>query len=200
MANPDVLRLTKDPNNWAIWGGNYAGQRYSELNQINATNVGKLQVAWTFSTGVLRGHEGGPMVIGDTLYVHTPFPNKVYAINLNDQSIIWEYKPNQNPDTIPVMCCDTVNRGLAYAEGTIFLQQADTNLVALDAKTGAVKWKIRNGDPKVGSTNTNAPVVIRTRSSGISGGVRRARLRRRVQDCRRQPAWLGYSTGPTRRC
>jgi len=198
MANPDVLRLTKDPNNWAIWGGNYAGQRYSELNQINATNVGKLQVAWTFSTGVLRGHEGGPMVIGDTLYVHTPFPNKVYAINLNDQSIIWEYKPNQNPDTIPVMCCDTVNRGLGYAEGTIFLQQADTNLVALDAKTGAVKWKIRNGDPKVGSTNTNAPVVIKDKVlTGISGGefgVRGFVAAYKIADG--SLAWKGYSTGP----
>src|SRR5262245_45591943 len=198
MANPDVLRLTKDPNNWAIWGGNYAGQRYSELNQINATNVGKLQVAWTFSTGVLRGHEGGPMVIGDTLYVHTPFPNKVYAINLNDQSIIWEYKPNQNPDTIPVMCCDTVNRGLGYAEGTIFLQQADTNLVALEAKTCAVKWKIRNGDPKVGSTNTNAPVVIKDKVlTGISGGefgVRGFVAAYKIADG--SLAWKGYSTGP----
>jgi PQQ-dependent dehydrogenase (methanol/ethanol family) len=198
MANQDVLRLTKDANNWAIWGGNYAGQRYSELNQINATNVGKLQVAWTFSTGVLRGHEGGPLVVGDTLYVHTPFPNKVYAINLNDQSIIWEYKPNQNPDTIPVMCCDTVNRGLAYAEGRIFLQQADTNLVALDAKTGAVIWKIRNGDPKMGSTNTNAPVVIKDKVlTGISGGefgVRGFVAAYKTADG--SLAWKGYSTGP----
>jgi lanthanide-dependent methanol dehydrogenase len=198
MANPDVLRLTKDPNNWAIWGGNYAGQRYSELNQINASNVGKLQVAWTFSTGVLRGHEGGPLVFGDTLYIHTPFPNKVYAINLNDQSIIWEYKPNQNPDTIPVMCCDTVNRGLAYADGKIFLQQADTNLVALDAKTGAVVWKVRNGDPKMGSTNTNAPVVIKDKVlTGISGGefgVRGFVAAYKIADG--SLAWKAYSTGP----
>ena len=64
-ANSGVEKLTKDPNNWAIWGGNYAGQRYSELDQITNKNAGKLQVAWTFSTGVLRGHEGGPLVIGD---------------------------------------------------------------------------------------------------------------------------------------
>ena len=65
MANAEVERLTANPNNWAIWGGNYAGQRYSQLSEINNQNVGDLQVAWTFSTGVLRGHEGGPMVIGD---------------------------------------------------------------------------------------------------------------------------------------
>lgn len=116
-ANSELMKLMSNPNNWASWGGDYAGTRYSALDQINAGNVGDLQVAWTFSTGVLRGHEGGPLVIGDTLYVHTPFPNKVFAIDLNDQTIIWRYEPKQDPDTIPVMCCDTVYRGLAYGDG-----------------------------------------------------------------------------------
>jgi glucose dehydrogenase len=74
-ANTEVEKLTKDSSNWAIWGGDYAGTRYSKLDQINSKNANKLQVARTFSTGVLRGHEGGPPVIGDTLYVHSPFPN-----------------------------------------------------------------------------------------------------------------------------
>ena len=79
-------------------------------------NVKDLQVAWTFSTGVLRGHEGGPLVIGDMMYVHTPFPNIVYALDLNtDGAIKWKYEPSQDPNVIPVMCCDTVNRGVAYA-------------------------------------------------------------------------------------
>src|SRR3989441_10038675 len=115
----------------------------------------------SFSTGVLRGQEGGPLVIGDMLYVHSPFPNKVFAISLADQQIKWKYEPRQDPTVIPVMCCDTVNRGLAYADGKIFLQQADTNLVALDAKTGKELWKVKNGDPKKGETNTNAPHVDR---------------------------------------
>ncbi len=90
--------------------------RYSKLKQITAANVGKLQVAWTFSTGVLRGHEGGPLVIGDMMYVHAPFPNTVYALDLaHDDKIVWKYEPKQDPNVIPVMCCDTVNRGLAYA-------------------------------------------------------------------------------------
>ena len=170
-ANSEVEQLTADPANWAIWGGNYAGQRYSALDQINADNVSKLQVAWTFSTGVLRGHEGGPMVIGNTLYVHTPFPNKVFAINLDDQTIIWKYEPKQDPNVIPVMCCDTVYRGLAYADGKVFLQQADTTLVALNAESGEVIWSIKNGDPSKGETNTNAPIVIKDKVyTGISGG------------------------------
>jgi alcohol dehydrogenase (cytochrome c) len=197
-ANSEVQQLTSDPNNWAIWGGNYAGQRYSELDQITAENVGSLQVAWTFSTGVLRGHEGGPMVIGNTLYVHTPFPNKVFAMNLEDQTIKWMYEPKQDPNVIPVMCCDTVNRGLAYADGKIFLQQADTTLVALNAENGEVVWSVANGDAKLGQTNTNAPVVIKDKVlTGISGGefgVRGWLAAYNISDG--SLAWKAYSMGP----
>src|SRR5687767_10933895 len=157
LANDGLLKLEKDPNQWVSPTGDYANRRYSELNQINKDNVGKLQVAWTFSTGVLRGHEGNPLVVDGVMYVHTPFPNKVFALDLkNDGAILWSYEPKQNPDVIPVMCCDTVNRGPAYADGKIFLHQADTTLVALDAKTGKVAWKAVNGDPKKGETGTSA--------------------------------------------
>lgn len=198
-ANQSVLDATSNPDNWAIWGGNYAGQRYSELDQINKDNVGKLQVAYTFSTGVLRGHEGGPLVVGDTLYVHTPFPNKVFSMNLDDQTLNWSYEPVQDAEeTIPVMCCDTVARGLAYADGKIFLQQADTTLLALDAESGEVVWSIKNGDPKVGETNTNAPVVMKDKViTGISGGeygVRGFVAAYNISDG--SLAWKAYSTGP----
>jgi PQQ-dependent dehydrogenase (methanol/ethanol family) len=197
-ANPELIELMGDPDNWAIWGGDYGGQRYSKLDQINAQNVGDLRVAWTFSTGVLRGHEGGPLVIGDTVYIHTPFPNKVFAINQKDQSIIWRYEPVQNAEeTVPVMCCDTVARGLAYADGKIFLQQADTTLVALDAKTGKEVWKVKNGDPKKGETNTNAPVVMKDKVlTGISGGefgVRGFVVAYNIDDG--SQAWKAYSVG-----
>ena len=135
--------------------------RYSPLAQINKDNVSDLQVAWTAPPDVLSGHEDRPLVIGDTMFVHTLFPNKVSSINLTDQSINWSYVPKQDgAATIPVMCCDTVYRGLAYAEGKIFLQQADTTLVALDANTGKVLWKAVNGDPGKGETNTNSPIVV----------------------------------------
>lgn len=198
MANPDLEKHMANPHNWAIFGGDYAGTRYSTLDQINASNVGKLQPVWTFSTGVLRGHEGGPLVIGDTMYIHTPFPNNVYAIDLKDQSIKWAYKPQQDADeTIPVMCCDTVYRGLGYGDGKIFLQQADTHLVALDAKTGRELWKVRNGDPKKGETNTNAPLVVKDKViTGISGGefgVRGFVAAYNIKDG--SLAWKGYSVG-----
>ncbi|TXH67297.1 MAG: PQQ-dependent dehydrogenase, methanol/ethanol family [Thiothrix sp.] len=198
FANDSVLQATADPNNWAIWGGNYGGNRYSSLDQINASNVANLRPEWTFSTGVLRGHEGGPLVIGETMYIHTPFPNKVFAINLNDQTVIWQYEPKQDTSVIPTMCCDTVNRGLAYADGKVFLQQADTTLVALDAKSGAVVWSVKNGDPKRGETNTNAPIVIKDKIyTGISGGeygVRGFMAAYNIKDG--SPAWKCFSTGP----
>ena len=198
-ANSEVMALSQNPDNWVMWGRTYDGQRYSPLNQINKDNVGDLQVAWTFSTGVLRGHEGGPLVIGDTMWIHTPFPNKVFSINLADQSINWSYAPKQDAAaTVPVMCCDTVYRGLAYADGRIFLQQADTTLVALDANTGEKLWSTVNGDPAKGETNTNAPIVVGDKVyTGISGGefgVRGFLAAYNTSDG--SLVWKAYSTGP----
>jgi len=155
-------------------------------------------VAWTFLTGVLRGHEGGPLVIGDTLFVHSPFPNKVFAIDLETQKIKWKYEPKQDPSVIPVMCCDTVNRGLAYAEGKVFLQQADTTLVALDSKTGKALWSVKNGNPKIGETNTQAPHVFKDKViTGISGGEFGVRGFVAAYDINTgKQVWKGYSTGP----
>lgn len=198
LTGGSLTELAANPDNWVMWGGQYNGQRYSELDQINAENVGQLQPAWTFSTGVLRGHEGGPLVFGDTMYIHTPFPNNVFAIDLKTQAIKWKYEPTQDPSVIPVMCCDTVNRGLAYAENKIFLQQADTTLVALDAKTGKVLWKTINGDPDKAQTNTNAPLVIGDKIiTGISGGefgVRGYLSAYNINDGKL--VWRAYSTGP----
>ena len=172
LANDELLEMQKNAKDWVMPLGDYASTRYSTLDQINKDNVGDLQVAWTFSTGVLRGHEGGPLVIGDVMYIHTPFPNKVFALDLNDNGrIIWKYEPRQDPNVIPVMCCDTVNRGVAYGNGMIFLNQADTTLVALDAKTGEVKWSVKNGDPAKGESGTSAPLVAGDKVLiGISGG------------------------------
>ena len=197
-AQSDLEKAMGSSSNWASQAGDYANHRYSDLNQINAGNVAKLQVAWSMSTGVLRGHEGAPLVIGDTMYVHTPFPNNVFAVNLKDQSFKWKYEPKQNADVIPVMCCDTVNRGLAYGDGKIFLQQADTTLVALDMNTGKVVWSAKNGDPKIGETNTNAPHVFKDKVlTGISGGEFGVRGRVIAYDIKTgKKVWTGYSTGP----
>ena len=199
LANDDLVKEAENPSQWVMQSGDYANTRYSTLDQINKDNVSKLQVAWSFSTGVLRGHEGGPLVIGDMMYVHAPFPNTVYALDLKDNGrIVWRYEPKQDPTVIPVMCCDTVNRGVAYGDGKIILHQADTTVVALDAKTGKVVWSVKNGDAAKGETGTSAPMVVKDKVLiGISGGefgVRGSLTAYNMADGKR--AWRAYSTGP----
>ena len=199
QANDELIKMSQNPKEWVMATGNYANHRYSQLKQITADNVGKLQVAWTFSTGVLRGHEGGPLIIGDVMYVHGPFPNPVYALDLkNESKIIWKYEPKQDPNVIPVMCCDTVNRGLAYADGKIFLHQADTTLVALDAKDGKVVWQMKNGDPSKGETGTSAPMVVKDKILiGISGGEFGVHCHVTAYDLKSgRRVWRGFSQGP----
>ncbi len=207
LANEGLLELLEDDEYWVMPNGDFGSTRYSKLDQIDAGNAAKLQAAWTFSTGVLRGHEGGPLVLPgsatgldhDTLYVNAPFPNNTFAINLDTLEVVWEYVPIQNQDeTVPVMCCDTVNRGVAFGDGKIFLQQADTELVALEAKTGKKVWSVKNGDPKKGETNTNAPHVIKDKVfTGISGGEFGVRGFIAAYDIKDgKLAWKGYSTGP----
>ena len=198
VANPDVEKNIANSKNWAMQAGDMFNQRYSKLNQITKSNVSKLQVAWTFSTGVLRGHEGSPLVVDGKMYLHSPFPNKVFAVDLDTQKILWKYEPKQDPAVIPQMCCDTVNRGVAYAEGKVILQQADSMLVALDSKTGKVLWSVKNGDPKLGAVNTNAPHIFKDKViTGISGGewgVRGFIAAYNLSDGKL--AWKGYSVGP----
>ncbi len=198
VSGPTAAKLMQNPNDWAIPTGDYANSRFSKLDQINEKNVKNLQVAWTFSTGVLRGHEGGPLVIGDMMYVTTPFPNIVYALDLNnDGKIVWKYTPKQDPNVIPVMCCDTVNRGAAYDNGKIFLHQADTSVVALDAKTGKELWKVADNDPKKGATGTstllpvNGKVIV-----GVSGGEFGVQCHVTAYDQNTgKRIWRGYSEG-----
>ncbi len=205
-AADSLVEMQKDAKQWVMPAGDYANQRYSTLDMINKDNVKDMVPAWTFSTGVLRGHEGAPLVIGDTMYVHTPFPNLVYALDLNnDGAIKWKYEPKQDPTVIPVMCCDTVNRGVAYApadatggKDLIILHQADTTVVALDAATGEQAWSVQNGDPSKGETGTAAPMVFKDKVLiGISGGefgVRGSVTAYNLSDGKQ--AWRAYSTGP----
>ena len=198
-GSDDLVKAQANAANVVMPTITYDNQRYSTLDQITAENVGKLQAAWTFSTGVLRGHEGAPLVIGDVMYLHTPFPNIVYALDLNnDGKILWKYQPSQDASVVPVMCCDTVNRGLAYGDGKIFLHQADTTLVALDAKTGKPVWSIKTGNPGKGETGTSAPMVVKDKVLvGVSGGefgVQGWLAAYSISDGKQ--VWRAYSVGP----
>ncbi|HET9983378.1 MAG TPA: methanol/ethanol family PQQ-dependent dehydrogenase [Longimicrobiales bacterium] len=196
----DLLQLQQDPNQWVVPGKDYALTRYSPLNQINASNVKTLKVAWTFSTGTLNGLEGAPLVLNNTMYFVSSFPNIVYALDLSKEGapIKWLYKPTQDPTVPGVACCDLVNRGVAYADGKIFVNQLDATTLALDANTGQVVWQVKQGDPKRGQTITGAPLVIKDKViSGISGGefgVRGFVTANDIKDGHQ--VWRMYSTGP----
>jgi PQQ-dependent dehydrogenase (methanol/ethanol family) len=199
-ASPASSAVSDADKQWTMPNKNQSATRYSSVSEINAENVKNLKVAWSFSTGVLRGHEGEPLVVGNTMYVHTPFPNFVYALDLTKEGapVKWKYSPKQDPAVIPIACCDTVNRGVAYADGKIFLNQLDANTVALDAETGKELWKVKQGDHKMGQTITSAPMVIKDKViSGISGGEFGVRGFVTANDAATgKQVWRMYSTGP----
>ena len=106
-ANQKLDSLSKKNTNWAMQTKDYGSTHYSEMYQINIQNVHKLKPVWSFSTGVLNGHEGGPLVVDGIMYVHSPFPNNIFALDLNEpDKILWEYKPKQNPAARAVACCE----------------------------------------------------------------------------------------------
>jgi methanol dehydrogenase (cytochrome c) subunit 1 len=198
-ANDELAKIQKDPNQWGIQTGSFSGQHNSNLSQINRSNVKNMKAAWSFSTGVLNGHEGAPLVIGDMMYIHSAFPNNTYAINLNDPgTITWQHKPKQDASTKAVACCDVVNRGLAYGNGQIVKTQLNGRVLALNAKTGKINWEIELCDPKVGQTITQAPFIAKNTvlvgCSGAELGVRGAV--NAVDLTTGALKWRSYATGP----
>lgn len=205
MANDDLVELAKDPANWVMTGRDYNAQNFSTMTEIDKDTVKRLRPAWSFSTGVLNGHEGTPLVVGDRMYVHTPFPNTTFALDLNEPGrIVWQNKPKQSPTARAVACCDVVNRGLAYWPGDgevkplIFRTQLDGHIVAMDAETGETRWSMENSDIKVGSTLTIAPYVIKDMvivgSSGAELGVRGYVTGYDVKTGEQK--WRAFATGP----
>ncbi len=185
---------------WLMPAKNYAGTRFSEDNQINVSNVKQLQVAWTFSTGVLHGHEAGPLVVNNTMYIVTPYPNILYALDLTQPSgpIKWTYKPNPALAAQGVACCDVVNRGAAYADGKVVFNTLDNQTIAVDAKTGKEVWKIKLGDINLGETMTMAPLIVKNKVLvGNSGGEMGIRGWLTALDLSNgKIVWRAYTNGP----
>ncbi len=190
--------MSQDPNQWVMPSQNYANTRYSKLDQINTDNAKDLKVAWTMSTGALRGHEGQPLVVGNTMYFQSAYPNHVFAVDLDDYHIKWQYTPRQDDFAVAVACCDLVNRGIGYANGKIIEDALDGTIIALDAATGRVIWKAHNADPKLGQTVTDAPLIVHNKVIvGISGGefgVLGSLTAYDLNTGRR--IWRAYSAGP----
>jgi PQQ-dependent dehydrogenase (methanol/ethanol family) len=158
---------------WTVPAKDYASTRYSSLAQITPSNVKNLHPIWTFSTGVLGGHEGQPLVVKHTMYVVTPYPNVLYAFDLTQEGfpLKWKYRPAVDQNAVGIACCDVVNRGAAYADGKIVYNLLDGHTVAIDAATGRELWKTPIADLHRGETVTMAPLVVKTKVIvGASGG------------------------------
>lgn len=182
---------------------NYASTRYSGLDEINTGNVKNLKVAWTFSTGVNRGQEAAPLVVGTTMYVVTPYPNILYALDLTKPgSTKWMYEPKPAAAAQGVACCDLVNRGAAYSNGKIFYNTLDAQTVAVDAETGKELWKTKLGEINRGETMTMAPLVVHDKVLvGNSGGEFGVRGWITALDANTgKIAWRAYNTGPDAEC
>ena len=152
---------------------NYASTRYSTLNQITPDNVKNLKLAWTFSTGMTHGQEAAALVVNNTMYIVTPFPNTLYALDLTKPGapMKWAYEPHPAPAAQGVACCDVVNRGAAYFNGKIIYNTLDVQTVAVDANTGKEVWRTKLGDINLGESMTMAPLVAKgTVLVGNSGG------------------------------
>jgi PQQ-dependent dehydrogenase (methanol/ethanol family) len=185
---------------WTMPSKNYAATRYSGLTEINSQNARGLHPLWTFSTGVLAGHEGQPLVVGDTMYVVTPWPNVLYAFDLSreDHPLRWKYRPDVSPNALGIACCDSVNRGAFYAEGLIVYNLLDGHTVAIDARSGREVWKTPIADVGGGETTTMAPLVVGERvivgasggEFGIYGWLKGLELRTG------RTAWTGHNLGP----
>jgi PQQ-dependent dehydrogenase (methanol/ethanol family) len=202
-SSENRARLSAPPGlreNWPMATGDYQNSRFSTLDQINTSNAQGLKLAWSFGTERKRGHEAAPLVVDGTMYVVTPYPTLVYALDLNQPGapVKWRYEAKPEPAAQGVACCDVVNRGAAYATGRLFVNTLDNHTIALDAATGRELWNTTLGDINRGETITMAPTVVRNLVFvGNSGGEFGVRGWLTALDAETgRIAWRAYSTGP----
>jgi PQQ-dependent dehydrogenase (methanol/ethanol family) len=168
-TDAEQFQRFKDPNQWGAPAGNLALNRYSPLKDINKDNVKDLQMVWAQSSGTLRGHEGQPLVIEDVagkpmMFIESGWPNIVQALDLSDPDNpvqVWQYNKTSGRDesAVPRACCDTVNRGMSYADGKLVFGTLDGYVIALDAATGKEDWVVKHAHPDKGETITPAPII-----------------------------------------
>lgn len=193
------LTLAADHSQWVMPAKDYASTRFSGLSQINSANAANLELAWKFTTGFERGHEAAPIVANGTMFVVTPYPNRVYAFDLADpRSPKWTFDPAPEPAAQGVACCDVVNRGGAYSEGRFFFNTLDGHTIALDAESGSEIWNTKLADINKGETMTMAPLVVKDKvlvgNSGGEFGVRGWLVA--LDAATGAIAWKAWSTGP----
>jgi len=201
-AGHAVAAVTPAPGDWPMAAKDFANTRYADLPDITPANVATLKLAFTFSTGVVRGHEAAPVVVDGTMYVVTPYPNVVYALDLRQPGapVKWKFEPKPLAASQGVACCDTVNRGVVYGDGRIYFNTLDNQTIALDAQSGKELWRVKLGEIKNGETMTMSPLVagdkVLVGNSGGEFGVRGWLVA--LDAATGREAWRAWSTGPDR--
>jgi PQQ-dependent dehydrogenase (methanol/ethanol family) len=189
-----------DDGQWIRPAKDFASTRFSKLDEINTTNVGRLRVTLTFSTGLNRGHEAPPLVVNNTMYVVTPYPNILFALDLTKPGAPgkWTYKPQPKASAQGVACCDVVNRGASYADGKIVFNTLDGQTIAVDANSGNEVWRTQLANINLGESMTMAPLIAKNKVLvGVSGsefGIRGWLTALNLSDGK--IAWRAYHTGP----
>src|SRR5499426_1730747 len=174
LAHKGLQTLQNDPKQWVMPNGNYSAWNYSALDQINLSNVRNLTMAWSLQLGILDTHEASPLVIGNTMYIATPKPNYIYALDLTRDGVIkWEFRPEmpQLDAAIKAACCGAQTRGLAYADGKIFYSTLDGQVFALNAENGQVIWRAENANVAMGESVSAMPLIVNDKVIiGVMGG------------------------------
>ncbi|MBV8564834.1 MAG: methanol/ethanol family PQQ-dependent dehydrogenase [Methylobacteriaceae bacterium] len=197
---PPAAAAPPDDGQWMMPAKNYAATRYSELDQINGSNVKDLRVEFTFSMGVNRGQEAAPIIVKNTMYVVDAYPNYVFALDLSQSGapLKWQYAPEPEAASQGVACCDVVNRGGVFFDGKFIFNTLDGNTIALDAETGKPVWRTKLADISVGESITMAPLVVKGKVLvGDSGGEFGVRGWLAALDAGTgKLAWKAFHTGP----
>jgi len=170
ITDNDIVNSAKNPNNVVTYGLNLQGQRFSQITQINDSNVQNLLPIWSFSFGgeKQRGQESQPLVVDGVIYTTASY-SRIYANDARTGEKLWEYDA-QLPDGI-MPCCDVINRGAAVFGDLVYFGTLDAKLVALDRKTGKVVWKKTIEDYQAGYSFSSAPMVVHGKLiTGMSGG------------------------------
>ena len=164
----ELVNATNLPNNWLTYSGQYTGQRYSRLDQIDSQNVAQLKVKWVRQFPIVELFESSPLVVDGVMYVTLP-ENKLLALDARTGLKYWEYSydlPNEL-----ALCCGKINRGVAALDTTVYMGTLDAHLVAVDSKSGNEIWRTRVGDGPGGYSITGAPLAVKDMViTGVAGG------------------------------
>ncbi len=200
QANDELTTLQNDPGQFVMPNANYSVTNFSPLDRINANNVQNLEVKWTFQPGVLDSTEAQPLVIGNTMYIMTPKPNAVIALDLEREGVIkWAFQPEMDAERAGALaCCGAQSRGLAYADGNLFFATLDGQLYSVSAADGSVNWQVQAADLDIGETTPGNPLVVNDHVIiGNEGGERGVRGWIAAFDMETgEQQWKYYNTGP----